>query len=193
MVQALTCYLWSQRREAFRWVFQEVIPELYGKEFCKRVTTFLADGDPQAADVIDDLIASGLYPNAKRKSCYYHLILQDLLAVFGSSEYMLQYVKVVREWCRRMAYVYETMEEADYAWGQLLRWVRETVPNTDGGFSAVKQPHRDSERERERETERERERERERQKNNQSKTATTTTPQQQQQQQQQQQLQQQLQ
>jgi hypothetical protein len=137
MIMALTCYLWSQRREAFRWVFEEVIPSLYGREFCNRVCTFMADRDPQAAQVIDDLIASGMYPNAFRKVCYFHLILQELLTEFGSSGYLLAYVTIVRDWCRRMAYVYETKEEANFAWTKLIKWVETNAPSHDAGFVVV--------------------------------------------------------
>jgi hypothetical protein len=137
MIMALTCYLWSQRREAFRWVFEEVIPYLYGREFCNRVCTFMADRDPQAAQVVDDLIAAGVYPNAFRKVCYFHLILQELLTEFGSSGYLLGYVTIVRDWCRRMAYVYETEAEAKYSWKALIYWVENNAPANDSGFVVV--------------------------------------------------------
>jgi hypothetical protein len=139
LIQILTIYLWCKRREAFSWVLSVCLPTIYGVDWCRAVCIFMADRDPQQAAIIDDLIKT-LYLNAFRKVCYFHLLLQEFVTMFGNSAFMADYLGVIRDWCYQLAYVYETVEQTEYAWNRLIRWITNHVPGPQAGF-VVSQPN----------------------------------------------------
>ena len=138
LIQALTVFMWSKGRDAFKWVFEVAIPNIYGQSWCEAVCAIICDRDSQQAKVIDYVIQRGHFKHGVRKVCYFHLILQELLTAFGNAEYTKSYVQVVRSWCYQMAYVYETESEANYAWKQLKQWVVQNVPTREGGYKTVR-------------------------------------------------------
>jgi len=74
----LRAFLPSECRWVFRWLWEEAILTLLGKETLNRVQLVLSDGDSKIYVPFDDAQKKGLYRNAVHGLCQYHLVTQKL-------------------------------------------------------------------------------------------------------------------
>ena len=73
------CFMPSQQKWVFQWIFQTEFPELLGRLVCQRVQLIITDGDINEHGPFLDAILY-LFPNAKHKLCMYHLVTQKFPA-----------------------------------------------------------------------------------------------------------------
>ena len=67
------CFMPSQQKWGFQWIFQTAFSELLGRLVCKRVQLLITDGDTNEYGPFVDAILY-LCINAKHKLCMYHLV-----------------------------------------------------------------------------------------------------------------------
>jgi hypothetical protein len=66
----------NEKAWMFQWLFKEAIPAVLGADACQRVCTILTDGDSQETAELDAAISMGIYGNAVRRRCGWHIIHQ---------------------------------------------------------------------------------------------------------------------
>ena len=69
----LRVYLPNQQMWVFRWVFNVLLPEMYGNQVLSNVNTFITDGDSQEISQLDNAITT-FFPRVKRIRCGWHII-----------------------------------------------------------------------------------------------------------------------
>lgn len=72
-VVVLRLFIPNESKWMFRYVLMVAIPNLLGKDICKKVRSIITDGDPQLCEIVDYAIQN-LYTNAKRRRCTWHVI-----------------------------------------------------------------------------------------------------------------------
>ena len=114
--------LWDESREAFDWAFATAIPSILG-DSASAGSVIISDGDGQEIIAIDDAIRSGIFPNATRLRCFWHLVHQALARIFGLGQYDSDQMQVVRLWLNELAYNVETEEEFEISYTKLQQWI----------------------------------------------------------------------
>ncbi len=82
----MRCFLPSQCRWVFDWLFSSAIPLLLGRESLQRTQLVLSDGDPKIYHAFDDAQLKW-YPNAKHGLCLFHLVTKPLKMLNSSLMY----------------------------------------------------------------------------------------------------------
>jgi hypothetical protein len=63
----------NERAWTFKWIFQEVLPNMLGMEFLKQVQVIITDGDSQETTQLD-LAIKKIAPHVTRLRCGWHII-----------------------------------------------------------------------------------------------------------------------
>ena len=109
MLVVLRAFCPNERSWMFGWLFKEAIPSLLGFNACKRVKTIITDGDSQETKELDAAIALGIFGDAKRRRCGWHIVHQGckniLLKRFICSSNMTdalkEVIQVVKVWIQQ--------------------------------------------------------------------------------------------
>ena len=70
----LRAFIPNEKSWLFRWIFQCGIPTLMGTDACKKVKLIVTDGDSQEFTQLDAALKAGIYGDAKRRRCGWHII-----------------------------------------------------------------------------------------------------------------------
>lgn len=130
LVNLLTGILWAPCFAAYVWLFTTAVPHLLGRRFADLVRNMVADRDPWAARACDYAIEKGVYAFAKRCVCYFHLVLQEVMKRFSNWGALAPKIDFVRQVLHKLAYCYETVQEANFACQFLKAWVKSNFPTT---------------------------------------------------------------
>lgn len=122
--------LWDESEDAFIWAFQTALSHLLGAPVCGAVTVIISDGDPNEIQAIDASIKLGLFPNAKRKRCFWHLAYQELAKTFGVGTFDSLEMSVIRRWLNELAYTVEKKEQFQISSTALVHWIRDNYDVT---------------------------------------------------------------
>jgi hypothetical protein len=78
-------HCWDESDEAFTFVLQEALPRLWEHSVCAGASLIITDGDPHKISAVR--VASWTtFINATRKRCYWHLVHQEFLKLFGCGD-----------------------------------------------------------------------------------------------------------
>jgi hypothetical protein len=75
VIVVIRCLAPNERSWVFRWLLQEALPPLIGKETLARVQVVITDGDPQEMTQVDYAIME-FFLNAIRVRCGWHAVIQ---------------------------------------------------------------------------------------------------------------------
>ena len=70
----IRAFIPNERAWLFRWIFHCGIPALMGSTACQKVKLVVTDGDSQETTQLDEAIRAGIYGEAKRRRCGWHII-----------------------------------------------------------------------------------------------------------------------
>lgn len=106
VIVILRAFCPNERGWMFEWLFKEAIPSILGKDVCKKVGTIITDGDSQETTELDAAIAMGVYGDAKRRRCGWHvlhqgiknILFQKFISVLDKSADVIQVVGHVKGW-----------------------------------------------------------------------------------------------
>ena len=123
----------DEKEDSFLWIFSQAFHTLLGEEFCDRVQVVIADGDVWQERVIGSLcsLETG-FPNARFRTCGFHLITLKLIKVKKSEAKE----KIFSKLCWSL-YKTKTKEETSRICKQLKK-SSEELTESDGDSSLLR-------------------------------------------------------
>jgi hypothetical protein len=106
MLVVLRAFCPNERAWMFGWLFREAIPSILGFNACKRVKTIITDGDSQETKELDAAIAIGIFGDAMRRRCGWHILhqgcknilLKRFICASNMTKALHDVIEVVKVW-----------------------------------------------------------------------------------------------
>ena len=130
-IPILKIFLPNQKRWIFRWVFQNAIPSLLGKESLNKVQIMISDGDTDMYSQFDNA-REQYYPNSWRLLCAFHLVDRAIsnnghTLICGKGTEDSEFGKqknILKRWLYSFVFPsYESKEECNLSWVLFRGWL----------------------------------------------------------------------
>ena len=121
----LRVYLPNQQMWVFRWVFNVLLPEMYGNQVLSNVNTIITDGDSQEISQLDNAITT-FFPHVKRIRCGWHIINRG----------WMKHIEGPKSFHKKFLPVYRQIKETCHTW--LYSWMQSSYCETKKEYSISK-------------------------------------------------------